>query len=100
MTTQNQDFTTYAGDTINPIFQVLAANGNPIDISTANDVVWTAARTISSAPVITKKKSTGGIVFTTTGTDGEFTVKILGTDTATLAGYYDFWATVTDGTGA
>lgn len=100
MTALNQDFATYQGDTVKPIFTVVDANGNAVDISGASDIAWTARRNPGDAPLLSKSKQGGTIAFVAGGTDGRFQVTILGTDTQPLSGFYVHEATVTDSGGA
>lgn len=96
---QNQDFVTYNGDTVSPIFTVQDANGNPVDISGAIDISWFAQRNVNDVIAVTKHKSTGGISFVTTGTDGKFQVAITPSDTSGLTGWYTHFATVSNASG-
>ena len=91
----NQDFVTYAGDAVSPIFTVRTSGGTAVDISAVMDISWTAKLDATSAALVTKTKLTGGIVFVTDGTDGKFQVNILGTDTQDLSGYYIHEASLT-----
>lgn len=95
----NQDFVTFKGDTVQPVFAVVDGNNNPVDISTVTDITWTARRNITDAVAITKLKSTGGIVFTNTGTDGKFTLKLAPADTSPLSDWYIHQASITDASG-
>lgn len=52
-----------------------------------------------TAPLLTLKKSTGGIVFTNTGVDGKFTVNIGKALTTPLDGWYQHYASITDAVG-
>lgn len=96
MTAISQDFTIYAGNDVTPIFSLTNAAGTPIDISSVTEITWTAQRDLSSAAVLTKLKSTGGIVFVTDGTNGQFKVIISSGDTASLDDFYIHEATITD----
>jgi len=97
MAAYNQDFITYQGDAVSPIFTVQDGSGNSIDISTADDIVWYCQRNETDGPVLTKRKSTNGIVFYTNGTDGKFQVNLTATDTASLSDWYQHLATIFDG---
>ena len=89
MAVVNQDFITFQGDNVSPIFTVVGSDGvTAVDISGVSDIVWTAQLNLTSAAVITKKKSTSGISFVNTGTDGKFQVAILPADTTPLSGWY------------
>lgn len=94
-----QDFTTYAGDDIAILFTEVDANLTPVSIATVTQIIWYAARTIDDAPVLTKKKSTGGITLPSSGIDGKFQVSISAADTAALSAKYLHWATITDAAG-
>jgi hypothetical protein len=95
----NQDFVTYSGDSITPVFTVLTAAGVAVDISTVTDITWTMRQEGSSTALITKTKSGAQITFVTSGTDGKFQVAILAADTMGLSGYYLHEASITDNTG-
>jgi hypothetical protein len=100
MAAVNQDFNTYVGDAVSPIFTVTTSSGGAVvDISGASEIAWSAYRDDASAAVLTKLKSTGAITFVNTGTDGKFQVAILKTDTALLTGAYIHKATITDANG-
>lgn len=96
MTKTAQDFTIYSGDAALPTFTVLDGSGNPINLSTVIDIVWTVQRDLASAPVLQKKKSTGGISLVSGGTSGQFQVTLGASDTSPLTGYYLHAAVVTD----
>lgn len=99
MTALSQDFTLYAGDAAAPIFTVVNQTGNPINISTVSDIVWTVQQTLISPVVILKRKSLSQIAFTTDGTNGQFSVTITGADTSPLSGYYLHDAQIIDSFG-
>ena len=100
MAAVNQDFITYVGDAVSPIFTVTASSGGAaVDISGATEITWSAARDDVSAAVLTKLKSAGQITFVNSGTDGKFQVAILKTDTALLSGFYIHKASITDAAG-
>lgn len=94
-----QDFTTYAGDAAFPQFTVLGANGQPIPITTVQEIVWTAQRSLDVAPVVSKLLTTGGIVLINSGVTGQFQVRILAPDTEDLTGFYIHEAVITDANG-
>lgn len=94
-----QDFTTYAGDAISPVWTVLNAAGTAVDISTSSNITWTLSRNAETATVLTKTKAAGQISFVTNGADGKFQVSLLKTDTAALSGYYFYTAAVLDAGG-
>jgi hypothetical protein len=98
MPAQNQDFETFAGNSVSPIFTV-TNNGVVVDISTVTDISWSMQLDAESAALVTKTKSAGQIVFVTNGTDGKFKVNILGADTTGKSGFYVHTATITDGSG-
>lgn len=92
----NQDFVTYAGDTVAPIFTVLNSSGVAVDISTVSEITWTARQEASDAAILTKTKTGGGITFVTNGTDGKFQVAITAANTTSLSGYYLHEASIVD----
>lgn len=98
----NQNFTIYIGDSAAPVFTVTGGppNNAPIDISGATEIIWVAARSPGGTPILTKRKTTAGIAFVNTGTDGKFKVIITAADSALLSGSYVHSSVVTDGTGA
>lgn len=93
----NQDFVTYAGDNVGPIFLVRNSANQPVDISAATEIVWIARRNIDATPTLTKKMSLGQIAFVTTGADGKFQVNITPADTTSMSDYYEHLATLTIG---
>jgi hypothetical protein len=95
----NQDFVTYQGDTVQPVFTVVNSSGVAVDISGATQITWTARTNLDAAAAITKTKTGGQISFVTTGTDGKFQVQVNPADTAALTGFYMHYATITDGAG-
>lgn len=95
----NQDFVTYRGDTVVPIFAVVDASGVAVDISGATQISWTCRLNIEGSALITKTKTGGGVSFVSTGVDGRFQVSILPADTSQLSGFYIHAAVITDGAG-
>jgi len=99
----NQDFVTYQGDDVSPIFTVYANSAQTavVDISTVAEITWKAQRNADSGVIvaITKTKSAGQITFVTTGVDGKFQVAITKTDTVSLDGYYMHFASIADAFG-
>ena len=95
----NQDFVTYKGDSVTPIFTVLNSAGTAIDISSVTQITWTARRENSDSATVTKTKTGGTITFVTDGTDGKFQVAIIGTDTTAMDGFYLHEASITDASG-
>lgn len=95
----NQDFITYQGDSVIPIFTVVDASGVAVDISGATQIAWTCRLNLDTPAVITKLKTTGGISFVNTGIDGKFQVSILPADTSPLSGWYIHAGVITDGAG-
>lgn len=93
-----QDFTTYAGDSVSPIYTVTNAAGTALDISTASAITWKAKRNSASAAVITKTLGTQ-IVLVGGGTAGQYQVNLLSADTAPLSGYYVYSTAITDSLG-
>src|SRR5258708_30210141 len=95
----NQDFVTYRGDTVVPIFAVVDANGVAVDISGATQISWTCRLNLDGLALITKTKTGGGVTFVNTGTDGKFQVTVGPGDTQPLSGFYIHAAVITDGAG-
>ncbi len=99
----NQDFVTYQGDDVLPIFTVYAdaTLQTTVDISTVSEITWTAQRNTESGVVIalTKKKSLAQIALIGGGLTGQFQVTITKVDTAALDGYYMHVAKLTDAVG-
>lgn len=96
----NQDFVTYQGDDVSPIFTVTDASGTVVDISTVLEITWTCQRNLETAVALTKLKSTGGISFVTNGVDGKFQVLLTAANTTALEGFYLHRAKVTDSAGS
>lgn len=99
MAAQNQDFITYQGDSVQPIFTVKDASGVVVNIASVTEIVWKLRRNLDSGILLTKTKSGGQIVLLGGGTTGQFQVSILVVDTAALSGYYLHSASITDGSG-
>jgi len=95
----NQNFVTYQGDDVFPIFTVEDGAGAVVDISTVTQITWWCQLTVEDGAVLTKRKSAGEITFVTNGTDGRFQVEITATDTALLDGWYQHMARITDALG-
>lgn len=95
----NQDFVTYKGDTVIPIFAVVDASGVAVDISSSAEILWECKLNLDGSALITKRKTTGGVSFVSTGVDGRFQVAILPADTSPLSGFYIHRAVITDGAG-
>ncbi len=95
----NQDFVTYQGDAVAPVFTVRDADGTVVDISTVSEITWSARRNLDTAAVLTKTRSGGAITFVTNGTNGQFQVAIATGDTSAMAGFYVHQAKITDSTG-
>lgn len=96
----NQDFVTYKGDDISPIFIVKNQSGQPISIATVSEITWWAQNEgVDTTHVLTKLKSSGQITFVTDGTDGQFQVTLASADTQPLSGYYMHMARITDSGG-
>lgn len=100
MANTNQDFTTYVGDNATPIVTVYqdAANTETANISSVQEITWKAYRDPSAggSPVVSKSKTGGGITFFTDGSDGDFVVGILASDTQALTGEYFWIGAITD----
>lgn len=99
MTAFAQNFTTYPGDVISPVFTVQDQAGNPIDISTVSEIQWTVLRAVGSPVLLTKTKSADQIVLLSGGVTGQFQVKLLAADTAALSGVYQHQALLFDVSG-
>lgn len=95
----NQDFITFVGDDVFPIFTVLDSAGAPVDISTVLQIEWYCQTTADSGTAADLTKTAGDIVFVTDGTDGKFQVNILAAVTTTLNGFYQHVARITDASG-
>jgi len=99
----NQDFVTYQGDDVSPVFTVYAdATAQTVaDISTVSNIIWRVQRNAESGAVsvLTKTKAAGQVAFLNTGTDGKFVVTITKADTAALDGYYLHIAQLVDAVG-
>lgn len=94
----DQNFSTFQGDAILPVFIVKDPDGLVVNISTITEITWRAKRFPDNVVVLEKTKTAGQIIFTTNGEDGKFQVDITASDTASLAGIYLHEATVTDPT--
>jgi hypothetical protein len=100
MASINQDFVTYQGDDVKPIFTVYAADGTTVvDISAVTEITWTARPQATDAASLTLTKTGGAITFVTTGTDGKFQVSVSAAQTLLLSGWYLHEATLTDAAG-
>lgn len=96
----NQDFTSYNGDDVYPIFTVYGSDlSTVVDISTVTQIEWFALRGEDLVQVLNKKKTLAQIAFVTSGVDGKFQVTISKTDTAALNGYFMHYARITDALG-
>lgn len=95
----NQDFITYQGDDVAPVFTVRDGSGAIVNISSVSNITWIARRNLQDAAVLTKTKAGGEITFVTDGTDGQFQVEIDAADTTALSGYYVHQASITDANG-
>ena len=62
MAALNQDFVTYAGDDISPVFTVQTTAGVAVDISSVAEITWRALNE-DGAIVLTKTKSGGAVSF-------------------------------------
>lgn len=100
MAALNQDFITFKGDTVSPVFTVVASDGvTAVDISQVSDIQWSAQRNLNDAIALSKSKLGGQIAFVTNGTDGKFQVNLVGADTSALAGWYVHTAKIVDSSG-
>lgn len=101
MTSINQDFTTYAGNSYSKVFTATDEDGLPFDISGATQIIWQASRDATSAPVLQKTLGAGITVVTPASSHlGEFSLQLLPGDTQNLSGFYMHQAIVSlpDGT--
>jgi len=94
----NQDFITFAGDDPAPIFTVRNSAGQPVDISTVNNIIWLARRNADDTNPLTKTKAAGDILLLNGGTLGQFQVNIDASDTAAMSGWYEHLARIVDPT--
>jgi len=95
----SQNFDTYPGDAILPIFTVQDQTGAPINISSVSDIQWTAQRAVGQPILFTKTKLSGGVNLISGGTTGQFQVNLIAADTMALSGVYLHQALLIDGTG-
>lgn len=95
----NEDFRTYQGDDVYPVFTVKDDAGVVVDISTVSNITWSAKRDEATAAAVTKTMAAGQIAFSTNGVDGKFYVKLLKADTALLSGFYIHQAKIADAGG-
>ena len=98
MTAFNQDFEMYQGDDQRPIFAVKDGAGAAINLSTASEIQW-LLHDPAGVVKLTKLKTTAGVVFVTTGTDGKIYIDILASESALLDGWYAHSARLTDAGG-
>lgn len=99
MASLNQDFTTYQGDYVVPVFTVYDPENVIVDISTVSEITWYVRRDTATAVLLTKTMSGGEISFVTNGSDGKFQVTVDSASTAGLDGFYMHYATITDFSG-
>ena len=103
MTTQNQDFSLFAGDGLIPTYTILDGSGNPLPLGGGNvtQITWTAQRNLDpGSPLVLTKTLTGsGISIVGDGSTGKFAVTLTGSDTAALTESYWTVATITDSSG-
>src|SRR6516164_6851604 len=95
----SQNFDTYPGDAILPIFTVQDQTGAPINISSVSDIQWIAQRAVGQPILFTKTKLPGGVNLISGGTTGQFQVNLIAADTMALSGVYLHQALLIDGTG-
>ena len=97
MTASNQNFTSYVGMAVAPIFLITDGAGNVIPLQTVQDIEWIAYKDTSIPAALTKKKSVaGGITFVTDGSDGKIQVNIAKADTIGFDGWYFHSVAITD----
>lgn len=99
MTATGQDFTIYAADDAQPLFTVTDGTGAPLDLSSATEIVWDAARDATATAVLSVSMTGGAITFVTDGTDGRILVKLAAPQTTGLTGFYLHRVRVTDAAG-
>lgn len=96
----NQDFLTFAGDDVFPIFTVYDSAGVIVDISTVSDIQWYAKKTAEDTVSAASASKLGGtIAFVTSGVDGKFQVTLTKVVTAALDGMYQHIARIIDALG-
>lgn len=96
-TTFNADFLTFPGDTVVPLFTVVDADGDPVNISAATAISWIVRQDETSAALATLTLAAGDIALVGGGTQGQFQVTIGSAVTALLNGAYQHLARVTFG---
>lgn len=99
MTATGQNFGTFSGNSVQPIFTVRDAAGVAIDLSGVQEILWAAQRSLQDAVVVSKSYSANTITLPNGGGDGKFKVLILPGDTQNLTGNYIHQAIVTDSVG-
>lgn len=97
MTATKQNFSVVAGDDMLPTYTIDDGNGMALDLSTASDIVWTCK--VDGTTEITKKKSTGGIIFVNSGIDGKISIILTAADTARFDSDKPYQLYMLDGTG-
>lgn len=95
---EDQNFTTYAGDDVFPVFTVVDGDGAAVNISTVTAIQWLVTDQDGTA-LVTRTKAAGQITFVTTGADGQFQVAVPASVTSGLAGFYRHVAKITDSSG-
>jgi hypothetical protein len=101
VTDLNQDFKIYAACDLVQAFSLFsdASNSVALDVSGASEIEWILYDKFDAAK-LTKKKSTAGITFVSSGVDGKIQIIITHADSATLVrGWYSHRIRVTDGIG-
>lgn len=95
----NQDFITFAGDDVAPIFTVIDSAGAAVNISSVSNIQW-YVNGADGSPALTLTKTGGQIAFVTDGTDGKFQVNISAANTTALpAGNSQHLARIVDALG-
>lgn len=75
----NQNIVVWRGDALRIRVPVARLDGAPVDVSGAENIIWSAAKNPSDTPVVTKEYVTGGVQLA--GQD-EFIVDLDSDDTA------------------
>jgi len=77
----NQNLVVFRGDALRIRVPVTRLDGDPVDVSGAENIIWMCASEVGGPPVLTKEYTAGGI---TMGGANEFVVTLLGADTEQL----------------
>jgi hypothetical protein len=97
MTTINQDFSMYAGDSKNIVITVTDDNGSPMNLLNAT-VKWALKKRVKSTENMIYKTTTDGITITD-AQNGLIKISLLPINTSSLSGMYYHECEVTDQSG-